>query len=180
MTLYFPIPLFYLFVIYHVCLCLCQIIYIYYFFIFLYIFFGGERKSTWILKNEMVLSLQYIIEANTPTARVATPTSTTAEPATTTPSLAGPGELCATTQDLAWPVPSATILTANVTTHTIRTPTSIVKRVNTVQLQANLPVTEYMQHAPCMQLLQRQSSRRCFIPLFLLPTPAIVVCCHCP
>ena len=45
MTLYFPtsVVLFYLFLIYHVCLCLCQMIYLFL-----------ERKSTWTLKNEMV------------------------------------------------------------------------------------------------------------------------------
>ena len=38
---------------------------------------------------------------------------------------------------LAWPMPSATIrVTASVMTHSIRTPTSVVKRMSTVQLQA--------------------------------------------
>ena len=40
----FQLPLFYLFVIYHVCLCLCQKKK------------KSERKSTWILKNEIALS----------------------------------------------------------------------------------------------------------------------------
>ena len=56
------------------------------------IFFG--KKIHMDFEEQKGMSLQYIIEANTPTASTATPASTTAEPATTTPSPAGPGELC--------------------------------------------------------------------------------------
>lgn len=87
MTLYFPtsVVLFYLFLIYHVCVFVSND--------FIFYFFRKKIHMNFEDRNKM--SLQYIIEAKMPTASTtATPASTTAEPATTTPSPAGPGKLC--------------------------------------------------------------------------------------